>query len=290
MVVGCLLTAVVACKPKTPRQYIQPDDMEDILVDYHVAKAMAMQSVRHDMTRSYQTALYIDAVLAKYGVSKAQFDSSLVYYYTRADRFEPIYKRVSERLEEQALTYGANDSEIGKYANATGDTANIWSGRTATLMLPHPPYNRWDFELQGDSLFKRGDSFLMQFVSDYMYQNSGARNGILYVAVEYNDTTICKQSRFSSSTLNRLDIPARDDKDIKSIRGFFYLNTDDAPAVTSARLLFLNNVQLIRFHKKEDETKKNSLPPADAGGPLPADSLSLGDSLRRGDQMVSAER
>ena len=264
--------------------------MEDILVDYHVAKAMAMQSVRHDMTRSYQTALYIDAVLAKYGVSKAQVDSSLVYYYTRADRFEPIYKRVSERLEEQALTYGANDSEIGKYANATGDTANIWSGRTATLMLPHSPYNRWDFELQGDSLFKRGDSFLMQFVSDYMYQNSGSRNGILYVAVEYNDTTISKQSRFSSSTLNRLDIPPRDDKDIKSIRGFFYLNTDDAPAVTSARLLFLNNVQLIRFHKKEDETKKNSLPPADAGGPLTTDSLSLGDSLRRGDQMVSAER
>ena len=99
-----MLTAFVACKPKTPRQYIQPDDMEDILVEYHVAKAMAMQKAQRDMSRSYQTALYIDAVLAKYGVSKAQFDSSLVYYYTRADRFEPIYKRVSERLEEQALT------------------------------------------------------------------------------------------------------------------------------------------------------------------------------------------
>ena len=263
--------------------------MEDILVDYHVAKAMAMQSVRHDMTRSYQTALYIDAVLAKHGVSRAQFDSSLVYYYTRADRFEPMYKRVSERLEEQALTYGANDSEIGKYANATGDTANIWSGRTAMLMLPQPPYNRWDFELEGDSLFKRGDSFLMQFVSDYMYQSSDPRNGILYVAIEYTDTIISRQHRFAASMLNRVDLLSRDDKDIKSIRGFFYLNNDDNPTATSARLLFLNNVQLIRFHKKEDETKKNSLPSPDTGGQHPSDSLSDRTDGGGGQPLVSAD-
>jgi hypothetical protein len=30
----------VACKPGTPSQYIQPDEMEDILVEYYMAKAM----------------------------------------------------------------------------------------------------------------------------------------------------------------------------------------------------------------------------------------------------------
>ena len=64
---------------------------------------------------------------------KAEFDSSLVYYYKRADRFVDIYTKVSERLEEQALLLGATEGEIGKYAslNATGDTANIWAERTA---------------------------------------------------------------------------------------------------------------------------------------------------------------
>ena len=40
IVVGIVLW-LVGCKPGTPSEYIQPDEMEDILVDYHMAKAMA---------------------------------------------------------------------------------------------------------------------------------------------------------------------------------------------------------------------------------------------------------
>ncbi|MBO7110238.1 MAG: DUF4296 domain-containing protein, partial [Prevotella sp.] len=96
----------IACKPGTPSQYIQPDEMEDILVDYYMAQAMAQQANNSQGEREYNTAMYIEAVLKKHGVTKAEFDSSLVYYYTRADRFDAICKRVSERLDEQALTQG----------------------------------------------------------------------------------------------------------------------------------------------------------------------------------------
>ena len=36
-----LLLMVIGCKPTVPSEYIQPDDMEDILYDYHLAEAMA---------------------------------------------------------------------------------------------------------------------------------------------------------------------------------------------------------------------------------------------------------
>ena len=265
--------------------------MEDILVDYHIAKAMAQQSMNDNLDRNYRQTLYIEAVLEKHGVTKAQFDSSLVYYYTRADRFEPIYKRVSERLEEQALTYGANDSEMGKYANATGDTANVWTGKSSMLMLPKAPYNRWEFELETDTAFRRGDSFLIQFMSDFMYQ-SGSRNAMLYVAIAYNDTTIGRQLRFSNSGINKMDILPKD-QDIKSIRGFFYLHDED-PTQTAVRLLFIDNVQLIRFHNKEekqkDENEEDSLPQIDAGEQLTVDTGSVGDTVGGSLKMVSPER
>ncbi len=262
MIVVCLLF-LAACKPGTPRQYIQPQDMEDILVDYHLAKAVCQQMEGGEDSRDYTQALYLESVLRKHGVTKADFDSSLVYYYTRADRFDEICKRVTERLEEQALLLGASEGEIGKYANARGDTANIWSDRTSYLMMPQVPYNRVDFEIFGDSVFKRGDKFLIQFMSEFMYQ-SGTRTGIIYLVAEYNDTTMTRSQHFSNSGLTKMEYQSSDSKDMKALKGFVYLmNSDDNNAAT--RLLFINNFQLIRFHKKdENKDKENSMPPVAA--------------------------
>lgn len=277
-----------SCIPTTPSQYIQPDDMEDILVDFHLVRALAHNTdVPYDSIAFYQ-ALYLQSVFQKHGITQEQFDSSMVYYYTRADRFEAVYKRVAERLEERALILGATEGEIGKYAafNATGDTANVWSDRTRMMMTPTPPFNRWDFRLEVDSTYQRGDSFLLQFVSDYIYQD-GSKSGVIYLAGTYRDkngrdTTISRNLHFLASGISQLNFPAYDDGDLKELRGFFYLG-DGNDRTTTIRLLFLNNVQFIRFHKKYEEKKKDSLSqdsiPARDGEPAVADSLSPGDSV-----------
>jgi hypothetical protein len=231
--------------------------MEDILVDYHMARAMANREGGSFEESNYRQALYIESVLQKHGYTKAEFDSSLVYYYTRADRFADIYQRVAERLEEKALLLGATEGEIGKYAslNANGDTADIWAERTALAMMPVPPYNHWDFKIDVDTAFKQGDSFLMQFMSDYMYQD-GVREGHLYLAVTYdNDTTISRNVRFISTGYNQLRVPEFDNHRVKRMCGFFYLG-DGANRSSTTRLLFLNNIQLIRFHKRNEESQE----------------------------------
>jgi len=40
------LLLLMACTPSVPSDVIQPGDMEDILYDYHVAKAMGSQELR----------------------------------------------------------------------------------------------------------------------------------------------------------------------------------------------------------------------------------------------------
>ena len=286
---------IFSCIPSTPSQFIQPDDMEDILVDYHLARALAHNSnVNYDSVPYYQ-ALYIEAVFRKHGITREEFDSSMVYYYTRADRFESVYKRVAERLEERALILGATESEIGKYAslNATGDTANIWPDRTRMAMNPTPPYNRWDFRLEIDSTYQRGDSFLMQFMSDYIYQD-GSKNGIVYLAATYaddngRDTIISRNLHFLNTGISQVTLPAYDSGDLKELRGFFYLG-DGNDRSTTVRLLFLSNVQFIRFHKKHEEIKKDSLPQDSisqgAGLASSADTLSHRDSVGDSRQVV----
>ena len=279
---------IFSCIPTTPSQYIQPDDMEDILVDYHLVRALAHNTSVPNDSIPYFQALCLQSVFRKHGITQEEFDSSMVYYYSRADRFQDVYKRVAERLEERALILGATEGEIGKYAsfNATGDTANIWADRTRMVMMPTPPYNRWDFRLEVDSTYQRGDSFLLQFMSDYIYQD-GSKNGVVYLACTYEDdkgrdTTISRNLHFLASGISQLNFPAYDDGDLKELRGFFYLG-DGNDRTTTVRLLFLSNVQFIRFHKKHEETKKDSLSQAGAsagnGQPVAVDSLSLGDSV-----------
>ena len=280
---------LAGCKPGTPKQYIQPDEIEDILVDYHLARAMATRNADPDYTQ----ALYMKAVLEKYGITQEEFDSSLVYYYKRADRFIDIYKRVADRLEEQALMLGATEGEIGKYAtlNAEGDTANIWPHRTMAALIPTPPYNRWDFEMEADSTFRRGDSFLLQFMSDYTYQQ-GQKNGVVYVVVDYPDTTIAHNIHFTTSGVSQLRIDGYDKSDIRSLRGFFYLG-DAGDASSTVRLLFLSNIQLIRFHNQqqdEEELTTDSLLRDSFGERLPTDTVGGGTVAGSGDSLVSSGR
>ena len=237
-----------ACKPQTPKQFIQPAEMEDILVEYHLAMAMADETDE----RAYNQEYYLESILKAHGVTKADFDSSMVYYYNRADRFDKMYKSVTRRLEEKALSLGATEGEIGKFStlNTEGDTANIWSEKRSLVMRPMPPYNRFDFTVTADSTFRRGDSFLMQFVSDFVYQD-GRKDGIAYVAVDYPDTVVCRQASVSYSGLFQIRIEPNDTADIQRIRGFFYLGGAHEQTTTQ-RLLFINSIQLIRFHKQHE--------------------------------------
>lgn len=259
---ACLAAIMLAsCKPQVPSSYIQPDDLADILYDYYMCNSLAEQSDDPD----YNHRVYYLAVLKKHDVSEAEFDSSLVYYYTHAERLAKIYETVANRMKSEATKLGASVGEMSKYANLTsqGDTANIWNESTCAMLMPAPPYNRLDFSLKADTTFKRGDSFVLNIMANFMYQ-SGTKDGIIYAKVSYTgDSTAVFYANVNSSGLSRLQIPANDEADIKSIDGFFYLGQGSDDSFTR-KILFIDDIQLIRFHRKKDEVPATAetTPPA----------------------------
>ena len=70
-----------ACKPGVPSDLIQPAELEDVLYDYHIAQAMA--ETRQD-SMNFKRYSYVQAVFEKYGVSEAEFDSTMVLYDSHA--------------------------------------------------------------------------------------------------------------------------------------------------------------------------------------------------------------
>lgn len=248
---------MMGCKPSVPKQYIQPGEMEDILYDYYVSQGMVEVSSFTEANRDFQRELYFNTVLKKYGKSKADFDSSMVYYYTRADRFRKIYKNVQERLSEDALALGASEGEVERYMlsqNVSGDTANIWEGDRFVMLVPYQPNNRVQYTQKADTAFRKGDSFLLTFQSDFLYQG-GAKDAVAYLAVKYDNDSVCSAvTHFSVNGNNQIRIGACDHK-VKRITSFFYLG-DGSDKSPDLRLLLLSHIQLIRFHQKEEELEK----------------------------------
>ena len=270
-----LLVLLSACTPKVPGEYIQPGDMEDILYDYFVSQGMAREEDDGGRVMDYRRELYFDAVLKKYDVTRAEFDSSLVYYYTRADRFVKIWKNVQDRLGEAAIDYGASAGEVETFTarSLTGDTANIWNGVFSQALVPYAPYNRLQYSIQADTAFRKGDSFMLTWYSNFLYQ-SGSKDAVAYMAIRYKNDSIASQTvHFSTDGFSQLRMDGCDEP-VKEIKGFVYLG-QGYESTSAMRMLILSNIQLIRFHKKADVVKEPEPMKSEA------DSLSqVPDSLR----------
>lgn len=273
---------MAGCKPGVPREVIQPDEMEDILFDYYLSQALAAH-VAQDKRATFEKNAYYHAVLKKHGVTEAQFDSSLVYYYTHAEDFNDIYKNVVRRMEGEAMSMGASvgSAVIDDYTDENGDTLNIWTESTSTILMPIPMYNRFDFTIECDSTYVLGDSFEMSFFTTFVYQ-SGTKDGILYIIIHYEgDSLTTFQKRLNSTGTNTLHIDANDKVKPRLIKGFIYLSRGNDDSETT-KLLFIDNIRLLRYHPlepiiiKEDSINADSL----AVDSLAMDSLVV-DSLRR---------
>lgn len=254
------LILLVGCKPTVPSEYIQPDELEDILYEYHVAESMA-RNESNSMYSDYNRTKYFLAVLEKHQVTEAVFDSSLVYYYSHAERLKVIYSRVHERLVNDAKKLGASVGDINRYSqfSETGDTANIWRNETALMLIPRPTKNRFDFVVKADSTFKVGDSFMFQFMTEHIWQ-SGSKDAVVCIKTTYEkDSVLQSTNHVSVSGITQLHIPYNSTLNIKELRGFIYLPQGEDNMETR-RLMFISQIQLIRFHNKviQEQYENNS--------------------------------
>lgn len=249
LVVGLLLFA--ACKPKIPKEYIQPDEMEDLLYDYYVAQSMPVRNGSKedmDFDRQYNANL----ALKKYGRTQAELDSSMRYYYINMEEFQKILSNVQKRLSEKAVELGASSSEVERFTtqSLSGDTTEVWEDSRQMVLLPQSPYNIQQFSLKADTSYHQGDSFLMTFGSTFLVQ-SGSKTAWVLLSVRYeNDSIITHHTSISTGTTT-LRVPPCKLK-AEELMGFVYMPKRKASDNENDMcVLLLDHVQLVRFHNKQ---------------------------------------
>jgi len=103
-----LLCIILVCVPLMlscrGRDVLSSRQMVAVLTDLHRMDGMVqMKSIPRD--HGEEEMAYYDAVLASHGVTRAQFDSSLVWYTVHPQRFNKLYPRVLKNLETEHNLY-----------------------------------------------------------------------------------------------------------------------------------------------------------------------------------------
>ena len=255
-----MVMALMGCKPGVPKQFLQPKELEDILYDYHVADGMAYAESNYS-DLAYRRQAYREAALRKHGITEAELDSSLVYYYRHADRLHEIYANLAKRLNNDAIALGATANELSQFGGvmAQGDTATVWRNERSTVLIPQAPYNTVSFDVKADSAYHPGDKMILSFDNQFILQE-GIKDGIALLAVTYkNDSTATMVDHITSDLPYNLQLSDEGRVGIKRVWGFIHLgkgNYGSTPS-QSLKLMSVSNMRLLRMHtappKKEGE-------------------------------------
>ena len=246
-----LLLTAQGCKPGVPSQYIQPNEMEDILYDYHLAGAMA----RNSMADGKNEYAYRLAALKKHGVDQAEFDSSMVYYMQNTNMLHDIYQRLSKRLESEEMALGGAAANYDRLSSK-GDTANVWNGDRSVVLTSQIPYNMYSFAIKADTSFHKGDRYLLEFDVQFIFQE-GVRDAVAVLAMTLANDSVSSPSHFT------LQLNDSERQGIKRINGYFLLNNEKAfgGMQTTLRLLPIYNIRLIKMRANAPEQPSNQPEP-----------------------------
>lgn len=267
--------SLVGCKPGIPGKYLQPDEMADILYDYHLAEGITdcNQNGRDSVAlRAFRTS-----ILNHHGVTEAEFDSSMVYYTRHTQLLEDVYKKLADRFNGESVALGGESAGMdGSFASS--DTANVWRQASAFVLSPYAATNRLTFELKADTAWHAGDRLMLDFDANFIYQD-GMRDASVVLAVTYdNDSTEYVSNNVMSTSHYHMQVNNTGYLHIKSVSGFFLLSSGSqqfAQSTTTLKMLVVSNIRLVRMHTAKPEDKPSADGPGDTNlsGKAPGDSV-----------------
>ena len=252
-----IVVLLAACKAGKPSGVLSESKMEKILYLFHLMQGLAACGDSSDI----KGRAYILVCLRDNGVTEAEFDSSLVWYYQHMEDLQKVYKRIGDRLHSELGDVGEAVNDVNRYSalSNTGDTANVWNGRHYYLLSGNGFANRFTFEIKGDTTFKPGDELLLNFRAQFV-QKEGTRHAVAALAVQYEGDSVSHTERhvYGSGDFS-LNIAAAP-RPIKRVYGYIYMVSEWN---VNPRLLFIFSPSLVRIHKDIIPPKENVADVAD---------------------------
>lgn len=243
-----LIFLITSCKPGIPSDILTPEELEEVLYDYHLAQGLAESS---SDSVSYRRYVYVQEVFRKHGITEAEFDSTMVWYSAHANYLNDIYKNLSLRYETELKAMGATEGVSDNLNNlsAVGDTANIWTEQSFIVMQPNWLDGKFKFVIEADSNIHRGDAFLWRYNARLVGDRNTGNEAYAALYIHFdNDSVAAVTRRIYNKSRMELRIETDTMLTVRSISGFIYYKRKENN--DKFELMMLDDMMLVRFHRQ----------------------------------------
>ena len=217
-----LASCLTACQVKRPKVVISDAKMENVLYDYHIAKAMGEEV---PYTDGYKRVLYIESVFKKHGITQAEFDSSMVWFTRNPEVLTKIYEKVNARLkaERDVVNHLIAIRDNKPKESLPGDSIDVWAWQRIYQLTGMPMDNKITFVLPSDTNFKDRDT--LRWNVRFRFHN-GAPDSlyapVMAMQIVYKDSMISDIQKVYKSGMETVSLFADTLGEIREIRGYIY--------------------------------------------------------------------
>lgn len=242
-----LLTVLSGCRLNRPDDVLPPKKMEQFLYDYHLAQAIGQELPREE---KYSTKAYIDWAYRKNGITEADFNRSLVWYTRNPKELAKIYKRLSNRVDDEYKSATRSLSQIEKksFSIQSGDSVNLWYLAPGAILNTSVYMNKLTYRINRDTTFHKGDTICLNLSGTFVTKDSvAAQYAYMSLSAYYGDSVSTTDTILRSNGQVGLSLILGSSKDLSSISGSInYLDSTD----NRNDMLVLTGMELMRYHEK----------------------------------------
>ena len=252
-----LLTLFLSSCVSRPDYVLDEDKMVAVLCDVHRSEGLlelqqnhSYQSFKDEYKRNVMAA-----VLVKNGITRAQYDSSLVWYGQNLKDLVKVYSKVQKSLDDEIQYWTdydlQNQSEFAM--SDEGDTVQIWSISSYYTIDESRLSSTKFWEIKTDSNFYAGDSINWRLhvpvvpESHYVVASLSLNYEVPEDSEDlYLETTSCLEVLKLPASVN-LGCRADSTRQFKSVIASISLFRDNL--ATPDGILFVDSLSMVRIHK-----------------------------------------
>ena len=225
-----LVVLLASCRNRRPSDVLPPEKLEAVLYDYHLVQVMVNDMPTNER---YKKDLYFDYIYDKHEVTKADVDSSLVYYARYPKDLSEIYVRLSERIERDIQRIEEAEVPLVKReaVPVEGDSVDLWYDGSIIQLMVSPLSNRYSFTVPVDTNFKVRDRIEWGGKALFLNTITDSLRNYLYLnlTVTYDNDSLMVADTLMYATGNySLVVADTSDVLVKSIKGSAYLKGQES--------------------------------------------------------------
>ncbi|MBQ0056403.1 MAG: DUF4296 domain-containing protein [Bacteroidales bacterium] len=251
-VATAMICVLGACNSR-PKHVIDEETMTALLTDVHLAEGLIDVQDAQNRERPEYGQEVMAAVLLKHGITKEQYDTSLVWYSQNLKKLIRIYNHVEDNLKQQNAEWLALSEMNDTYGPCEpGDSIDLWRNNRHQLLDEERLTAHRIWTIPADTTFHKGDTLRWSLHIPQQMAGQGIVASMALVNYDEKSKTYsvydgCGTGLLSADTLLVLTCKASDDVELSRI--IMSLNVRRTADSIVLKPTYVDDVELMRLHQ-----------------------------------------